>query len=129
MFDAYYCCLLLGLDARMLGDETGLEADKFLDGYPESHKGQAELIAGLLVDAELGRLEIGPNDRKDIEHQMVQLLDLTSATRLSEAGDHLLNRYAVSGFERLRSAMLPLDNLEDFLVAYQALWEDDEAHR
>lgn len=126
MFDAYYCCLLLGLDERRLGDEAHLEADKFIDGYPETFKGQAELIAGLLVDAELGRLEIGPDDRDDIEREMVRLLDLTSATRLSPAGDHLLNRYAVSGFDRLRDAMLPPDNLEDFLVGYHALWKTPE---
>ncbi|RWO22201.1 hypothetical protein [Mesorhizobium sp.] len=123
MFDAYYCCLLLGLDARRLGDETNLESDKFIDGYPDSFKGQAELIAGLLVDAELGRLEIGPDDRDDIEREMVRLLDLTSVTRLSTAGDNLLNRYAVTGFDRLRDAMLPPDNLEDFLVGYHELWD------
>lgn len=126
MFDAYYFCLLLGLDKRQLGDAAHLESDKFLDGYPENYKGQAELIAGLLVDAELGRLEIGSNDREDIERAMVSLLDLTSTTRLSSAGDNLLNRYAASGFDYLRETILPPDNLEDFLVAYYAIWEKSE---
>lgn len=127
MFDAYYCCLLLGLHDGKLGDTSCLEGDKFLDNYPDSYKGQAELIAGLLVDAELRRLKIGPDDREDIEQQMVHLLDLSSLTRLSVIGDGLLNQYAVSGFDRLRDGMMPPDNLEDFLVAYHALWPAEAA--
>lgn len=126
MFDAYYCCVLLGLDGRKLGDENKLEPDKFFDGYPEAFKGQAELMAGLLVDAELSRLQVAPDDRRRIEEEMVRLLDLTSATRLSEGGDRLLNRYAVSGFERLRDAMMQPDNLEEFLVGYHALWNSEQ---
>jgi hypothetical protein len=122
MFDAYYCCLLLGLYDGKLGEPSRLEGEKFLENYPESFKGQAELIAGLLVDAELRRLRIEPDDREDIEQQMVHLLDLGSLTRLSATGDGLLNQYAVSGFDRLRDGMMAPDNLEDFLVAYHALW-------
>jgi hypothetical protein len=127
MFDAYYCCLLLGLDLRRLGEESQLEAEKFIDSYPDSFKGQAELVAGLLVDAELNRLSIQPDDRVGIEREMVHLLDLTSSTRLSADGDKLLNRYAVSGFERLREALLPPENLEEFLVAYHDLWDTSKA--
>src|SRR5690606_18591132 len=99
MFDAFYCCMLLGLDQAKLGDESRLEPANFTVGYPEAYKGQAELIAGLLVDAEIRRLGIGPEDREDIERQMVHLLDLSSPSRLSADGDQLLNRYAVTGFE------------------------------
>ena len=78
MFDAYYCCLLLGLDASQLGTEGGSEDSNFLNAYPDAYKGQAELIAGLLVEAELRRLDIGPENREDIEREMVRLLDLVS---------------------------------------------------
>jgi hypothetical protein len=122
MFDAFYCCMLLGLDQAKLGDEGRLEPTNFIDGYPEPYKGQAELIAGLLVDAEIRRLEIQPDDREDIERQMVHLLDLSSPSRLSGDGDQLLNRYAVSGFDRLKAAMTECDNLEDFLVGYHRIW-------
>lgn len=123
MFDAYYCCVLLGLDQARLGEEHRLEPANFFTGYPEPYKGQAELIAGLLIDAEIRRLRIQPDDREDIERQMVHLLDLSSPSRLSEAGDQLLNRYAVSGFDRMHSAMTECDNLEDFLVGYHRIWE------
>lgn len=122
MFDAYYCCLLLGLDQARLGDASALEPTNFFTGYPDPYKGQAELVAGLLVDAEIRRLGIQPDDREDIERQMVRLLDLSSPSRLSSAGDELLNLYAVSGFDRLTTAMTPCDNLEDFLVGYHRIW-------
>jgi len=124
MFDAFYCCMLLGLDQARLGDESRLEATNFIDGYPEAYKGQAELIAGLLVDAEIRRLEIQPDDRDDIERQMVHLLDLSSPSRLSIDGDQLLNRYAVAGFDRLKVAMTECDNLDDFLVGYHRIWAE-----
>ncbi len=122
MFDAFYCCMLLGLDQAKLGEESRLEPANFTVGYPEPYKGQAELIAGLLVDAEIRRLAIGPEDRDDIERQMVHLLDLSSPSRLSADGDQLLNRYAVTGFDRMRTAMTECDNLEDFLVGYHRIW-------
>lgn len=123
MFDAYYCCLLLGLDSRRFGREDTLDSPEFLKSYPDSYAPQAELIAGLLVEAELARQDIRPDDRESIEAEMVRLLDLKSPTRLSQPGDHLLNLYAASGFERLSSELPPPDNLEDFLVAYHRLWD------
>lgn len=123
MFDAYYCCLLLGLDSRRRGQAENLESPEFLKDYPEIYRPQAELIAGLLVDAELARQNIKQDDREAIEAEMVRLLDLKSSTRLSAKGDELLNLYAASGFERLSGELPPADNLEDFLVAYHRLWE------
>lgn len=123
MFDAYYCCLLVGLDGERHGRAEDLEKDDFAKVYPEAYRGQAELIAGLLVDAELRRQEIGPEDRQSIEAEMVRLLDLKSSSRLSEDGDRLLDLYAATGFERIEAALAAPDNLEDFLVAYQRMWD------
>ena len=58
MFDAYYCCLMAGLDARKIGSAEDLDSDPFLNGYPDDFKGQADIIAGLLIDAELDRQDI-----------------------------------------------------------------------
>lgn len=126
MFDAYSCCLLLGLDGRQHGEASDLEAKTFIEGYPDSHRSQAEIYAGLLVDAELARKDISPEDRGSIEREMVNLLDLTSPTRLSSNGNDLLNLYAASGFVRLRDAMPAPPTLEDFLVGYATLWSTGE---
>lgn len=125
MFDAFYCCLLLGLDLRRHGRNENLETAEFYRGYPEEYRSQAELIAGLLVDAELARQDIHENDRQTIEQEMVRLLDLRSTTRLSSEGDQLLNLYAAAGFEKLEDRIPPPDNLEDFMVAYHALWSSN----
>ena len=94
--------MLLGLDQARIGDPAQLEGEPFYTaGYPDPYKGQAELIAGLLVDAELRRLNISVDDREDVERQMVRLLNLTSPSRLSGAGDTLLNQYGVTGFDKL----------------------------
>lgn len=125
MFDAYYCCLLVGLDLRRHGREENLESAEFLRVYPDQFRSQAELIAGLLVDAELSRQGILEDDRDSIEQEMVRLLDLKSATRLSAQGDRLLNLYAAAGFERLEDRMPAPNNVEDFMVAYHGLWNSN----
>lgn len=122
MFDAYYSCLMVGLDGERHGKPEDLEGEEFAKVYPEAYRGQAELIAGLLVSAELRRQEILPEDRETIESEMVRLLDLKSSTRLSGEGDNLLNLYAAIGFERLDDAVPEPDNLEDFMVAYHRMW-------
>lgn len=110
------------LDGERYGRAEDLEAEEFTKVYPEAYRGQAEIIAGLLVDAELRRQEIQPEDRDSIEAEMVRLLDLKSSTRLSAEGDRLLNLYAAIGFEKLDGAIPSPDNLEDFLVAYHRIW-------
>ena len=122
MFDAFYCCLLVGLDMRRHGKAEQLEPGEFIKGYPEDYRSQAELIAGLLVDAELARQDIREDDGPAIEQEMVRLLDLRSSTRLSIEGDDYLNLYAAAGFEKLEERISPPDNLEDFMVAYHGVW-------
>jgi hypothetical protein len=123
MFDKYYLCLMVGLDARRLGADEDLEADKFYDAYPVEYQGQADLIAGLLIDAELDRQGISSEDRSAIERQMLILLNPQSPTKLSDEGVKLLNRYAAAGFKIIRDQVIIPNSLEDFLIAYRDLWE------
>lgn len=122
MFDQFYLCLMLGLDARRLAAEEDLEPDKFYDAYPKEFQSQADLIAGLLVDAELHRQGIGAEDAASIEREMVRLLNHQSPVRLSDEGIRLLNRYAGAGFKMIREQIETPHNLEDFLIAYHHAW-------
>ena len=122
MFDSYYLCLMVGLDQRTLAAPDDLEKDKFVEGYPTEHQAHSDLIAGLLVDAELDRRGIAAEDRRSIEALMVELLDPQSPTKLSEDGMKLLNRYAAHGFEVIRESTPPPHAVEDFLLAYHRLW-------
>lgn len=122
MFDAYYCCLMAGFNARLLGLPEELESDAFINSYPDDFRSQADIIAGLLLDAELDRKAIQAEDRASIEREMVKLVDPTSATRLNIEGNRLLNQYAGAGFGLLQNAMLPPASVEDFLIAYHQFW-------
>ena len=122
MFDAYYCSLLIGLDTRRLGAKEDLETDTFLPTYPEDYRNQADIIAALLIDAELDRKAIQPDDKASIEREMTKLIDPTSPSKVSEAGNELLNLYAAAGFRTFQSAKMPPSTVEDFLVAYHSYW-------
>lgn len=122
LFDVYYFCLLVGLDRQTLGKETDVEAEKFIDGYISDYQNQAEVLAGLLIGAELSRKDIQKDDRDSIEKEMLRILDDRSPTRLSEEGMTALNLYAASGFNFIREELVPPQNLEEFLVLYHDLW-------
>lgn len=125
MFDQYYCCLLAGIESRRIGSEEDLEGEPFINAYPEDYRVQADIIAGLLIDAELDRKAIALEDKASIEQEMVKLLNPTSATRLSEEGNRLLNLYAAEGFRLVHDRMMPPAGLEEFLVAYHGFWHGE----
>lgn len=127
-FDMYYACLMIGLlrqsivqepdTASELG-ETFLPSDV---GYPGPFRNAADLIAGLLIEAELKRKNIGYTDRAEIESQTTSLLEPNSPVRLSDRGIRLLNRYAARGFEILRTeTMAAPRSIAEFFMAYEAL--------
>ena len=126
MFDAFYCCLMVGLDARKVEDASALDADPFIAGYPDDFKARGDIVAGLLIDAELDRKDIAAEDKISIEREMIRLVDPTSPTRLSVDGDKLLNLYAASGFAILKDHMMPPGSIEEFLVAYHRYWHPDD---
>lgn len=126
MFDSWYVCMLVGVQARKLGAKDDLEDAYFIDSYPEDFKPQADFIAGLLIDAELDRKGIDVTDKASVEREMILLLDPQRTTGLSDTGGELLNRYAVAGFAILDEAMLPPANVEELMVRYSSIWESSE---
>lgn len=125
MFDAYYACLMVGLEARKLGGESEVESEVFVAEYPDAYASQSDIIAGLLIDAELERKGIDAGDRASVEDEMIKLLNPASATRLSAAGDKLLDLYAAYGVRQILDKMLPPASIEDFLVGYRAFWTSE----
>lgn len=126
LFDKYYFCLIVGLDAGKIGQPTDLEADEFIKGYPQDYAAQSDIIAGLLIDAELERQAIGAADRESIQQVMLRLLDHNSPTGLSTAGAKLLNQYAAGGLAIMREKLGATQSLPDFLRAYVQLWHPPE---
>lgn len=131
-FDMYYACLMVGLLRNSIIPEPDTFSelgDTFLPsdvGYPSAFRGVADLIAGLVIDAELKRKNIGYTDRAEIESQTTSLLEPNSPVRLSDRGIKLLNRYAASGFELLRAETMGVPrSLAEFFMAYDALLQKD----
>lgn len=122
MFDKYYLCLLIGLDQRRIGQPGDLEADEFIRGYPQDYAAQKEILAGLLIDAELDRQSIGATDRESIQQVMLRLLDHSSPSGLSVEGEQVINRYAAGGLSILRDGLPTPQSLSDFLRAYVQFW-------
>ncbi len=124
--DKYFACLMLGLRAGELGREEDLATPTFLAygaGYPDAYKPAADFVSGLLVDAEIRRNNINPNDRDQIEGETVKLLQPRSAMGLSEKGIDFLNRYAARGFEHLQAEMGAPRSLEVFFLEYARVWK------
>lgn len=126
LFDLYYFCLMVGLKRKNLGLESDLEGDKFVDRYISDYQNQADLIAGLLINAELTRKGIEKDDRSSIEKEMLRLLDHQSPSRLSEEAINVLNLYAAEGFKAIREEIVPPQTLEEFLVLYYRIWASGE---
>ncbi|WP_394538807.1 hypothetical protein PRJ39_25155 [Lysobacter enzymogenes] len=125
-FDAYYYCLMCGLDRRRLGTEVDV-GEEFVKDYVQTYQPYADLIAGLLVDAELVRISIPLDDVKSVEKKMVDLLEPISTSKLKPEGLALLNRYAAGGFEVISDAFAtPPQSLEEFFTTYQGLWPQVE---
>lgn len=123
-FEPYYYCLMAGLDARRLGAETDV-GDEFVRDYVGDFQPYADLIAGLLIDAELARNSINADDRAAIEKKVIDILDPTSATKLSKDGSDLLNQYAAGGYKVIRDKIaVPPQSYEEFITAFMTHWND-----
>jgi hypothetical protein len=127
MFDLYYLVLMMGLNNRKLGGPDQIKNAPFIDYYPEVYRDKAELIAGLLIDAEMVRKGIKPDDRKSVEKLMLQLIDHMSVTKLSQKGIELLNLYAAGGTNFIYDNISITHELELFLVNYFELINTIEA--
>ena len=123
LFDKYYLCLMIGLDKRRLGLPEDLESADFVLAYPQAYEGYADIIAGLLIDAELERNAISLHDQGAVESVVVNLLDPLSPTRLGADGHDLLNLYAAAGFSLIRASVYAPDELSNFLIAYANYWQ------
>lgn len=121
-FDIYYLCLMIGLDRRGLGKTDEIESDAFIDYYPDRYYKEAgELIAALLIDAEMDRKDIQREDAVSVERLIVNLIDHETQTRLKPEGVDLLNKYAAYGMEIIADKIIPPTELATFIIQYHKL--------
>jgi hypothetical protein len=121
MFDVYYLCLMMGLNHRRQGTMDQITKAPFLDYYPEVYRDKSDLIAGLLIDAEMDRKAIEASDRKSVERLMLQLINHMSVSKLSRNGQKILNLYAAGGMNYIHENIPNTQELEVFLIKYYQL--------
>ena len=83
------------------------------DYFPQRHQIMAQLIS-----SELKRQGIKKDDKESIQKIIIELLDHTKITDLSDKGHKLLNRYAQGGFQKIYEDIKQPYELDVFLKEY-----------
>ena len=120
-FDIYYAGAILGLCSRQRipPEQYDIEIGRELTrNFPRERRENAGTIAGMLIEAELARQSIDPNNADIIVGTIAELLSSGSQTRLTQEGHRLLDRYAAAGFKLMEDRFLGFDYEEEFLCAY-----------
>lgn len=125
-FDKYYLCLMLGLYQRELGLDEEVSKEVFVTNFIDDYKDKANIIIGLLIDAELERKEIKAQDRKSVEKVVLDLIDENAPTNLSGHAIEQLNKYAAGGMSIIRDEVFPTADIEIFLSQYYDLFYSQE---
>ncbi len=126
LFDAFYAGLLVGLHTGRMAEQSTWEKGNFIDGYPAEYEPARDYIAGLLVEAELRRLDGDQQyTERQFEREIANLLDADDSSRLSKDGIAALNSYAAGGFEFIRETLKPNPtSVQDFLIRYYEFWDE-----
>lgn len=100
-FDLYYLFFLKGIAKRDKNPKNkGSEFLKeLIDYFPSDYEGSRNTIVGLLVNAELIRLGISPEDKKEVKEKYQQIIEPESQAKLTSKGFTLMNEYASRGYE------------------------------
>ncbi len=128
--DKFYSCLMLGFKEGKFYNKAKLN-DPFLAAgarWPEPYREYDNYILGLLIEAEIRRLEVDRKDRQEIEKTASRLLDSGrgNSLGLSEDGIKHMNYYAAQGFQIMVNKMNKPRSVEDFLVSYANLFWQNE---
>ncbi|WP_330632929.1 hypothetical protein [Halocatena halophila] len=125
-WDKYYLSAMAGIKARnrVPDDEEPPAEQQFVDYVIQNYDDQKYEIYGSLIVAEIEREGIPWGQKEEIRQLMLNLLDSSSNTRLSEEGIQVLNCYAEKGFRLVRSEITPQSQLDEFLELYYNFLND-----
>lgn len=120
MWDKYYLSAMMGIKARdrVIKDEEPT-ATPFVDSVITDYEDQKYEIYGALIIAEIERQGIPKSEEAEIRQLMLEILDSTDPTRLSDEGKILLNCYAERGYQILRNKVPMPADLDQFLSQYK----------
>lgn len=91
----------------------------FIDYFVSDYKPQQNLIIGLFIRVELECLGISLDEKDATKKLLLELINPSSQTNLTDNGIDKMNRYVSGGFDYLRETMESKPyHLEDFLQSY-----------
>ncbi|WP_445665124.1 hypothetical protein [Fodinibius sp. AD559] len=130
-FDLYYLFFLKGIanqdkNPKNKGSEFVKE---LIEYFPEEYKGSRNTIVGLLVNSELNRLGISPDDKREVKDKYQQIVEPESQAKLTSKGFSLMNDYASRGYELFQQELgdNPASLAPEFLInAYKNLKKNFE---
>jgi hypothetical protein len=119
MWDKYYFAAMTGIKSR---DRTPIDkepsTEPFVDTVIEDFADQKFEIYAALIMAEITRQHIPKNKEDEIRELMLDILDSTDPTRLSDHGKKLLNCYAEQGYKILQNSGPTPKEFDEFLQQY-----------
>jgi hypothetical protein len=116
-FDLYYFCLMAGLAKGVTENVQGVP--DFVSGFVLDFKQSRRLIITTFIVAEMFRLGLELNDRKEIQDLMSRYIDSSNEANLTTAGFEKMNEYANAGFNViLENHGEPPHPVEPFLQWY-----------
>lgn len=121
LWDKYYLCLMAGLSRANLGEEPPADAE-FYNTFHADYFDQRFEILGALAAAEIRRQGISGASTSRIQEIMLELLDHSRVTFLSDHGASMMNKYAEGGYQIIKDEIDDPYELDVFLRKYYELF-------
>lgn len=129
LWDQYYLSAMVGIKARSrVPDQEAPSNDPFIETVIQDYEEYRYELYSALIVAEIEREGIPWEAEDDVRNIMLDILDSSSQTRLSEEGANTLNCYAEKGFRIIRNEIPMRPEIDEFLEEYhQVLTNIDES--
>ena len=120
VWDQYYLAAMVGIKAqqRVPEKDEPPQEQEFVTEVIEDYSDQRYELYSAMIVAEVEREAIPWTEEKEIRDRMLDLLDSTSHTNLSDHGTTVLNCYAEQGVKLIKSRIAAPPELDEFLESY-----------
>lgn len=120
VWDEYYLSAMAGIKARKrvpTDDQPPQEQEFVTEIIEDYHDQRYELYSAMIV-AEIEREGIPWTEEDEIRTLMLEILDSSSHTNLTNYGSQVLNCYAEQGFKLIENEIPEPPELDEFLISY-----------
>ena len=120
VWDEYYLSAMAGIKARrrVPTDEQPSQEREFVTEVIEDYNDHRYELYSAMIVAEVDREGIPWTEEDEIRGLMLDILDSTSHTNLTDYGSKVLNCYAEQGFKLVQNQIPEAPELDEFLESY-----------